>query len=96
MNYLAVCIFLLVGFSAYAEDIRFDDPLYSSSEVLAALYEQAQINPKDAKVIIFEYNYIKKVWHIELTPTKQACIDCYPSFYFENAEKLILKKIPHG
>jgi len=39
---------------------------------------------------------MKGHWHIELSPKKRDCIDCYPSYYLKNKEKLILEYVPHG
>ena len=96
MKSLLCSILFIAYFTANAEAAPFVEPLHTGEQVLSALYRQEKIEPSQVKVIIFRFDHIKGIWHIELAPAKEACIDCYPSYYFENKEKLILQKVPHG
>ena len=100
MGFNVRALFLLIVFStcsiAYADSLKFNDPLHTSSEVLAALYKQGKIKPSEVKVVVFEFNYKNSLWHIELAPIIEPCLDCYPASYFKNKKNLVLQKIPHG
>lgn len=76
--------------------LMYSTPLHSSDEVIAEFFNQSKIDRADVNISRFEYDYIKGFWRIELQPAKGQCIDCYPSFYFKNEEKLVLHSVPHG
>jgi len=73
-----------------------DQVLHDPNEILDAVYEVAGVGADEVKIVIFEYDYIKALWHIELTPTAEPCLDCLPSFYIENKPTIKVKTIPHG
>ncbi len=96
MRAIFLLIVLNTCLTVYAESLKFNDPLHTSREVLEALYKQGQIKPSEVKVVVFEFNYTAALWHIELAPIAEPCLDCYPAFYFENKVNLVLQKVPHG
>ena len=84
----------LVNFSANAQ--VYTDPIHTSKEILAALYDQAKVDPVEVTVMSLEFDYKTQFWKIELTNKEMNCIDCYPTYKFKNVEILKLFLIPHG
>ncbi|GAB1263893.1 hypothetical protein NBRC116492_07020 [Aurantivibrio infirmus] len=97
-NFLSIIPFIIVSVfpSNHLMADSFLPILHEPNELIAAVYEAAELKREEAKVIIFEYDYIKARWHIEITPTAFSCIDCYPSFYIENKPLITVVSIPHG
>ncbi len=96
MKRILLVLVTIISFSATAKENTINDPLHSAEEVISALYAQANIKPERVKVTSFEFNYIEGLWHIELAPADWPCLDCYPSYYFRNKQKLLLEHVPHG
>lgn len=74
----------------------FDQVLHDPIKILDAVYEAAGVDASEVKIIVFEYDYVKALWHIELTPTAESCLDCLPSFYIENKPTINVRTVPHG
>lgn len=91
---LLVCLCALWVFSASVHAQQ--EPLHSAEEILAAVYVAAEVEPQTVKVMLMNYDYLKGLWHIELTSAETTCIDCYPSFYVENQPELTVIAVPHG
>ncbi len=86
----------LFTLSAIAWGDEYVGPLHTPEDAIKAILGSEKFDRKDVKVVLLKYDYLKKEWHIELTPSKQKCLDCYPTYLIEDTEPLKIKKIPHG
>lgn len=90
---LSALMFIFLNESLAQEVI---EPSSSYQQVLHAVFQSAGVTSEEVEVIVFTYNYLDAVWHVEITPKSKACIDCYPAFYIEQSKGLKVTKIPHG
>lgn len=81
---------------SHAQDVNYYSPLHNAREVVLAVYKKAGVKPSEVKVVVFEYNYLKGEWHIELAPSNTPCIDCYPAYYIKNDGNLTVIELMHG
>lgn len=72
------------------------EPLHAAEKILNAVYEKAKVDPQEVSVTVFEYDYLKGEWHVELAPLGSPCIDCYPAFYIDNEEPITVRTVMHG
>ena len=86
----------LLALSSFAFGDEYVEPIHTPEDVIKVILRSENLDRKDVKVIFLKYDYLKKEWHVELTPTRKTCVDCYPSYFLENAEPLKVKKLPHG
>lgn len=86
----------LIALSSLVFGAEYSKPIHSPEQIVNVVLKSAKLNRKDVKVILLRYDYLKKEWHLELTPNNQACIDCYPSYYIEDTKPPKVKTIPHG
>lgn len=86
----------LFALSSFAFGDGYVGPMHTPEDVIQTILRNENLDRKDVKVILLQYDYLKKEWHVELAPTRKTCIDCYPSYFLENAEPLKVKKLLHG
>lgn len=72
------------------------EPQHTANEILLALYAKAGVSEGDVKVVVFEYDYLKGQWHVEVSPADTSCIDCYPAFYINNVAPIEVRAEMHG
>lgn len=71
-------------------------PEHTADEVLSSILDSVKLERRQIKVVVMTYDYIKGLWHVELTHSDRSCIDCFPSFFIKNGEEIIVERLPHG
>lgn len=92
--FLAILILCFSAKFSLADEII--EPTTSFQRVMEEVYRFAKVNPEEVKVVLFKFDYKTGEWQIELMPSKQACLDCYPSYYVKDSNGLVVRAIPHG
>jgi len=94
MKKIIFIILLTLSFSVSAEEYK--SPILDVSEVLEILFKHENLKKEDVKVVLLKFDYLKKIWHVELVHANEPCIDCYPSFYIQDSENSKIDKLMHG
>lgn len=71
-------------------------PQHSPHEVIDATLKHLEKTSDNVRITHLSFDYLKQVWHIELTPTDINCLDCLPSIYIKNKSPINVETIPHG
>ena len=87
-------IFVSLSFTVAAEDYK--HPVLTGSQVIEHVLKHEKLNKNDVKVILLNFDYIQRKWHLELIPSTKPCIDCYPSFYIEDTQDPKIESLMHG
>jgi len=64
--------------------------------VIDLVLQQQQLDKNDVKVILLNFDYLQRKWHLELAPSTKPCLDCYPGFYIEDAQDPKIESFMHG
>lgn len=94
MKKVLFVILVSLSFSLAAEDYK--HPILIASQVIELVLQQEQLDKNDVKVILLNFDYLQRKWHLELAPSTKPCIDCYPSFYIEDAQDPKIDSFMHG
>lgn len=94
MKIVAFLFVLTLSSFSIADSVR--EPLHEAADVLEAVYEAASITAEEVNVVVFEYDYLAGQWHVELSPAKKMCLDCFPAFFIQNSPVLTVSKRMHG
>ena len=86
----------LIALSSLAFGGEYSKPIHSPEQIVNVVLKSANLKRKDVKVVLLRYDYLKKEWHLELTPSNHTCIDCYSSYYIEDTKPPKVKTILHG
>ena len=84
MKKVVIFILMALTFSVHAEEYK--RPILQASDVIEFVLQHKNIKGEDVKVILLKFDYLKKLWHLELSPVGQSCFDCFPSFYIYDSE----------
>ena len=96
MNILPMIALVFFSLASQAQPISVTEPIHSANEIVLSVYKKAGVKAPEVKIIALEYNYLKGIWHVELTSAYKACIDCYPAYYIKNEKPIIVEAIMHG
>lgn len=94
MKTFAVLLLSLVFVIADADE--YVSPAYAANEILSAILENMKLERHKVKVVVMTYDYVKRIWHVELMPSDHTCIDCFPSFFIKDGKTIVVEKSPHG
>jgi hypothetical protein len=81
---------------AIADADEYPSPAYAANEILSAILENVKLERHQIKVVVMTYDYVKRIWHVELMPSDRSCIDCFPSFFIKDGEAIVVEQLPHG
>jgi len=94
MKKILLVILVLLSFTLAAEGYK--QPVLTASQVIDLVLQQQKLEKNDVKVILLNFDYLQRKWHIELAPPTKPCLDCYPSFYIEDAQNPKIESFMHG
>lgn len=83
-------------FSSFAIADSAKEPLHGAEDVLEAVYKAASATAESVDVVVFKYDYLSGQWHVELSPAKEECLDCFPAFFIKNTPVINVSKRIHG
>jgi hypothetical protein len=88
-------IFLVsLSFTIAAKD--YNHPTLTASQIIEHVLNHENLDASDVKVILLNFDYIQRKWHLELAPSTTPCIDCYPGFYIEDTQNPKIERFMHG
>lgn len=94
MKKILFIILVSLSFSLAAGDYK--PPVLKASQVIDLVLQQEQLEKSDIKVILLNFDYLQRKWHLELAPSTKPCLDCYPGFYIEDAQDPKIESFMHG
>lgn len=94
MKIFAVLLLTLAFSVANADE--YASPAYTANEILSAILEDVKLERHQIEVVVMTYDYVKRIWHVELMPGDRSCIDCFPSFFIKDGEGIVVEQLPHG
>jgi hypothetical protein len=96
-NNVKIPLFVILSvLSFYVNAEEYSQPILKASEVVDLILEREGLKKEDVKVILLRFDYLKSIWHVELVPANEPCIDCYPSFYIQDSKDPKIEKLIHG
>lgn len=95
-NIKQVLFISLLFLSIDASAQKYNNPVLKASEVIEFLIEREKLVKEGVKVILLRFDYLNNRWHVEISPTNEQCIDCFPSYFIENSIKPLIQKGMHG
>jgi hypothetical protein len=87
-------ILLSLPLTLLAEE--FNQPILSATQVIERVLQHEKLDTKDVKVILLNFDYLQRKWHLELAPAYKSCLDCYPAYYIEDAQDPKIESVMHG
>jgi len=94
MKKILFVILVSLSFSLAAEEYK--QPILTASQVVDLVLQHEQLDKNDIKVILLNFDYLQRKWHLELAPSTKPCLDCYPGFYIDDAQDPKIESFMHG